>query len=199
MLLAFLKGLGIGAGLIVAIGAQNAFVLRQGLLRQYVLTCAAICTLCDIVLINCGVAGMGVVIAQSPMLLTLAKWGGAIFLVVYGARSAWAALNSGGLTLAEQGTRSHAAIVASAFSFSLLNPHVYLDTVVLLGAVGAQQLGLARAAFTAGAMTASALWFFGLGYGARLLVPLFARPIAWRVLDGMIALIMWIIALSLVD
>lgn len=199
MIFAFLKGLGIGASLIVAIGAQNAFVLRQGLLRQYVLTCAAICTLCDMALINCGVAGMGTLIAQNPMLLNAAKWGGAVFLAAYGARSAWAAFHSGGLAVTRESNRSHAAIVISAFSFSLLNPHVYLDTVVLLGAVGAQQQGAARAAFTIGAMTASALWFFGLGYGARLLAPVFARPAAWRVLDGLIALIMWMIALSLVS
>lgn len=198
MIFAFLKGLGIGASLIVAIGAQNAFVLRQGLLRQYVLTCAAICTLCDMVLIYCGVAGMGVVIAQSPALLTLAKWGGALFLIAYGARSAWAAIKSGGLAVAGEAAPSHAAIVLSAFSFSLLNPHVYLDTVVLLGAVGAQQIGDARPAFTVGAMTASTLWFFGLGYGARLLAPVFARPVAWRILDGLIALVMWMIAVSLV-
>jgi len=133
------------------------------------------------------------------MLLVAAKWGGAIFLCVYGARWAWAAFNSGGLAVSESATRSHAAIVLSAFSFSLLNPHVYLDTVVLLGAVGGQQQGIARTAFTLGAMTASTLWFFGLGYGARLLAPVFARPVAWRVLDGVIALVMWVIALSLIS
>jgi len=197
MIFAFLKGLGIGASLIIAIGAQNAFVLRQGLLRQYVLTCALICTLCDMVLIYCGVAGMGLLISSSPQLLTFAKWGGALFLLAYGARSAWAAFSSGGLAVAGDAMPSHAAIVASAFSFSLLNPHVYLDTVVLLGAVGGQQIGPARIAFTAGAMTASTLWFFSLGYGARLLAPLFAKPIAWRVLDGLIAVVMWMIAVSL--
>lgn len=197
MIFAFLKGLGIGASLIIAIGAQNAFVLRQGLLRQYVFTCALICTLCDMVLIYCGVAGMGLLISSNPQLLTVAKWGGAAFLFAYGARSAWAAFKSGGMAVNGQALPSHAAIVVSAFSFSLLNPHVYLDTVVLLGAVGGQQVGAARTAFTVGAMTASTLWFFSLGYGARLLAPLFARPLAWRVLDGLIALVMWAIAASL--
>lgn len=197
MIFAFLKGLGIGASLIVAIGAQNAFVLRQGLLRQYVLTCALICTLCDMVLIYCGVAGMGLLISSSPELLAVAKWGGAVFLLAYGMRSAWAAFGSGGLAVAGETSPSHAAIVVSALSFSLLNPHVYLDTVVLLGAVGGQQAGAARTAFTGGAMTASTLWFFSLGYGARLLAPLFARPMAWCVLDGLIALVMWVIAASL--
>jgi L-lysine exporter family protein LysE/ArgO len=198
MILAFLKGLGIGASLIVAIGAQNAFVLRQGLLRQYVLTCALICTLCDMVLIYCGVAGMGLLISRSPQLLSFAKWVGAAFLLAYGARSARAAFKSGGLAVKEEALPSHAAIVISAFSFSLLNPHVYLDTVVLLGAIGGQQVGAGRTAFAVGAMTASTLWFFSLGYGARVLAPLFARPIAWRVLDGLIALVMWAIAASLV-
>jgi L-lysine exporter family protein LysE/ArgO len=198
MLFAFLKGLGIGAGLIVAIGAQNAFVLRQGLLRQYVLTCALICTLCDMFLIFCGIAGMGLLITSHPQLLILAKWGGAAFLLAYGLRSAWAAFRSGGLAVAGDAQPSHTAIVISALSFSLLNPHVYLDTVVLLGAVGGQQIGAARTAFAAGAMTASILWFFGLAYGARFLAPLFAKPIAWRVLDGLIAIVMWMIAASLV-
>lgn len=197
MIFAFLKGLGIGASLIVAIGAQNAFVLRQGLLRQYVLTCALICTACDMGLIYAGVAGMGALISAAPDLLIIAKWAGAVFLFAYGARSAWAAFNAGGLTAVGEAPRSHMAIVVSAFSFSLLNPHVYLDTVVLLGAVGGQQVGAARNAFAAGAMTSSTIWFFGLAYGARLLAPLFARPLAWRVLDALIAVVMWLIAVSL--
>jgi L-lysine exporter family protein LysE/ArgO len=197
MIFAFLKGLGIGASLIVAIGAQNAFVLRQGLLRQYVLTCALICTACDMGLIYAGVTGMGALISAAPNLLLLAKWGGAAFLIIYGARSAWAAFKAAGLVATEVAPRSHMAIVISAFSFSLLNPHVYLDTVVLLGAVGGQQIGVARSAFAAGAMTASTLWFFGLAYGARLLAPLFSKAAAWRVLDGLIAIVMWSIAASL--
>lgn len=195
---AFFKGLGIGAGLIVAIGAQNAFVLRQGVQRQYVLTSALICTLCDMLLIYAGVAGMGTLIAASPILLIVAQWGGAAFLAWYGVRSARAALAPGALLVERAaGAPSHAATAVSALSFSLLNPHVYLDTVVLLGAVGGREFGLARSAFTAGAMLASALWFFGLGYGARLLAPLFAKPAAWRMLDGLIALVMWTIAASL--
>ncbi|MBV8667480.1 MAG: amino acid transporter [Burkholderiaceae bacterium] len=197
MIFAFLKGLGIGASLIVAIGAQNAFVLKQGLLRQYVLTCALICTACDMGLIYAGVTGMGALISASPNLLTVAKWGGAAFLFFYGARSARAALKADGLIAAAEAARSHMAIVISAFSFSLLNPHVYLDTVVLLGAIGGQQVGMARSAFAAGAMTASTIWFFGLAYGARLLAPLFAKSAAWRILDGLIAIVMWAIAASL--
>jgi len=196
---AFLKGMGIGAGLIVAIGAQNAFVLRQGLLRRFVFTCALICTGCDAVLISAGVAGMGQLITSHPGLLAIAKWGGALFLFAYGVRSAWAATKPGGLVAANVAAPSYAAVVASAFGFSLLNPHVYLDTVILLGAVGGQQADNARMAFALGAMSASAVWFFGLGYGARLLAPLFARAMAWRVLDGLIAIVMWAIAYSLVN
>ena len=196
---AFFKGFGIGASLIIAIGAQNAFVLRQGLQQQYVLTSALICMLCDMVLIVAGVAGMGALITSSPLTLMVAKWGGAVFLAWYGARSAWAAISPGALAVERAaGAPTHAAIALSALSFSLLNPHVYLDTVVLLGAVGGQEQGGARSAFTIGAMLASALWFFGLGYGARLLVPLFAKPAAWRMLDGLIALVMWAIAVSLI-
>ncbi len=197
MSVAFLKGLGMGAGLIMAIGAQNAFVLRQGLLRRYVFVCALICTLCDMALISAGVAGMGSLIVAHPQLLSLAKWGGAAFLAWYGLRSAMAAFKAGGLEAASQGVGSVAAAVAAAFSFSLLNPHVYLDTVVLLGAVGGQQPGDGRIEFALGAICASVLWFFGLAYGARLLAPLFARPIAWRVLDALIAVVMWGLAASL--
>jgi L-lysine exporter family protein LysE/ArgO len=194
---ALLKGLGMGAGLIVAIGAQNAFVLRQGLLKRYVFVCALICALCDMVLISAGVAGMGSLIMAHPALLALAKWGGALFLAYYGLRSAMAALKAGGLVAASQGATSDAAAIASAFSFSLLNPHVYLDTVVLLGAVGGQQPGDGRIEFALGAMSASVLWFFGLAYSARLVAPLFARPVAWRILDGLIAAVMWMLAVSL--
>jgi L-lysine exporter family protein LysE/ArgO len=197
MSVALLKGMGMGAGLIMAIGAQNAFVLRQGLLRRYVFICALICTLCDVVLISAGVAGMGSLIVAHPQLLALAKWGGAAFLAWYGLRSAIAASKAGGLDAAPQGVGSVAAAVAAAFSFSLLNPHVYLDTVVLLGEVGGQQPGDGRIEFALGAISASVLWFFGLAYGARLLAPLFARPMAWRVLDGLIAVVMWVLAASL--
>ncbi len=189
--------MGTGAGLIIAIGAQNAFVLRQGLLRRYVFTCALICTACDMVLIAGGVSGMGQLITSHPDLLVFAKWGGALFLTVYGLRSAWAARKTGGLAAIEAAAPTYAAVVASALSFSLLNPHVYLDTVILLGAIGGQQAGNAKYAFALGAMSASAIWFFGLGYGARLLAPLFAKPIAWQILDGLIAVVMWAIAASL--
>ena len=197
MNVAFLKGLGMGAGLIMAIGAQNAFVLRQGLLKRYVFICALICSLCDMVLISAGVAGMGSLIMAHPALLVLAKWGGALFLAYYGLRSAIAAFKAGGLSASSQSASGYGTAIAMAFSFSLLNPHVYLDTVVLLGAIGGQQPDGGRVEFALGAMSASVLWFFGLAYGARLLAPLFARPVAWRVLDGLIAVVMWGLAASL--
>ncbi|HEX7644260.1 MAG TPA: LysE/ArgO family amino acid transporter [Burkholderiaceae bacterium] len=197
MNVAFLKGLGMGAGLIMAIGAQNAFVLRQGLLKRYVFICALICSLCDMVLISAGVAGMGSLIMAHPALLVLAKWGGALFLAYYGLRSAIAAFKAGGLAASSQSASGYGTAIAMAFSFSLLNPHVYLDTVVLLGAIGGQQPDGGRVEFALGAMSASVLWFFGLAYGARLLAPLFARPVAWRVLDGLIAVVMWGLAASL--
>ncbi|MES2741199.1 MAG: LysE family transporter [Pseudomonadota bacterium] len=194
----FLKGLGLGGGLIVAIGSQNAFLLKQGLRRQCVLMCACICILCDVALIALGVAGMGSLIAGWPGLLLLMKLGGALFLFWYGLRAARAAWRPAALTLtADSVPVSRMAIAGMALAFSLLNPHVYLDTVVLLGAIGGQQPPGTRAQFAAGAMLASVLWFLSLGYGARLLAPVFARPMAWRVLDGFIALVMWSIALSL--
>ncbi len=194
----FLKGLGLGASLIVAIGSQNAFLLKQGLQRQFVLMCACICISCDVMLIGLGVAGMGGLIAGWPDLLLLIKIGGALFLFWYGLRAARAAWRPAALTVtAGAAPATRMAVAGMALAFSLLNPHVYLDTVVLLGSIGGQQPPGARATFAAGAMLASALWFFSLGYGARLLAPLFARPMAWRVLDGFIALVMWSIALSL--
>ncbi len=196
---AFIKGLGLGGSLIMAIGMQNAFVLRQGLQRQYVLTSALICSLCDAMLIALGVAGAGILIAENPTLLTLAKWGGAAFLLWYSlrsARAAWkpAVLNPDAKPLAPP---RHAAVIASALALSLLNPHAYLDTVVLLGSIGGQEIGIGRILFAAGAMLASFLWFMGLGFGARYAAPLFKKPLAWRMLDCVTALMMLAIAVSL--
>ncbi|QRX84326.1 LysE/ArgO family amino acid transporter [Glaciimonas sp. PAMC28666] len=196
---AFLKGLGLGGGLIIAIGAQNAFILRQGLQRQYVLTSVLICGLCDSLLIALGVAGVGTLIANNPALFAFSKWGGAAFLCWCGIRSAIAAMKPAGLltTTAPLAPPRYAAVIASALAFSLLNPHAYLDTVVLLGSVGGQEIGIGRVLFAAGAMLASLLWFLSLGLGARFAAPMFAKPNAWRILDGVIALVMWSIAASL--
>lgn len=195
-----LQGLGLGAGLIIAIGAQNAYVLRQGLRRQHVFATALICTLCDMTLIALGVGGLGLVFATSPTLATVATWGGAAFLFFYGIRSFKAALSATSMDTKEntKAAASIKSVIIAALGFSLLNPHVYLDTVVLVGSIGGRYPIEQRAAFAAGAMLASLLWFFGLAYGAAWLVPLFQRPIAWRLLDTAIGCIMWLIAASLV-
>lgn len=195
---AFFKGMGLGGSLIVAIGSQNAYLLRQALKRQFVLSCVAICVLCDVLLIFAGVAGMGALITQAPSLLWLIKCAGAAFLGWYGWRAARSALQPGSMQAGDEtGVADRRTVVAAMLAFSLLNPHVYLDTVVLLGSIGGQQGGEGRWYFAAGAMLASLLWFTSLGFGARYLSPVFARPRAWQVLDGVIALVMWSLAISL--
>ncbi|BCN11211.1 LysE/ArgO family amino acid transporter [Ralstonia pseudosolanacearum] len=195
---AALSGFGLGASLIVAIGAQNAYVLRQGLRREYVLGVVLICALCDMALIALGVAGMGTLISAHPAWLTAVRWAGAAFLLAYGARAFRAAWRGAERLQARNGDKaSHAQVLASALALSLLNPHVYLDTVVLLGAIGGRYAMPANVAFAGGAMCASILWFSLLGFGARLLEPVFARPVAWRVLDALIGAVMWAIALTL--
>jgi L-lysine exporter family protein LysE/ArgO len=195
---AFLKGFGLGGGLIVAIGSQNAFLLRQALKREFVLTCIAICVVCDVVLIAAGVAGMGQLIVEAPVLLLWLKIAGAAFLGWYGLRAARSALNPAAMQAdgASAGP-NRKAVIAAMLAFSLLNPHVYLDTVILLGSIGGQQPAGGRMYFAWGAMLASLAWFSSLGLGARYLAPLFSRPAAWRVLDSIIALVMWAIAISL--
>ena len=195
---AFLKGVGLGGSLIVAIGSQNAYLLRQALKQEFVFTCIAICVVCDVVLIAAGVAGMGQLIVGAPALLFWIKIAGAGFLFWYGARAARSALNPGAMTANENSTASdRRTVVAAMLAFSLLNPHVYLDTVVLLGSIGGQQAGNGRWYFALGAMLASLFWFGSLGLGARYLTPVFANPRAWQVLDGVIALVMWALAISL--
>ncbi|MDP2803008.1 MAG: LysE/ArgO family amino acid transporter [Phreatobacter sp.] len=189
----------LGLGLIVAIGAQNAFVLRQGLMRRHVLVVTTLCALSDALLILVGVAGLGALVARSPVLLTIATLGGAAFLLGYGALAARRALYPARLTAAPTEQAGLGRIVAATLAFTFLNPHVYLDTVVLVGSLSARYEGDVRVAFAGGAMTASFLWFYALGFGARLLAPVFARPAAWRILDGLIAVIMVAIAVSLLD
>ncbi|ARJ69883.1 LysE/ArgO family amino acid transporter [Paracoccus contaminans] len=190
-------GLGTGLSLIVAIGAQNAFVLKQGLLRRHVFWVCLVCALSDAALIAAGVAGAGALAQGAPWFLAAMRWGGAAFLLWYGLRSARAALRGGeSLQAAGAAAPSLGATLATITALTWLNPHVWLDTVVLLGAVSA---GYPHPlSFALGAMTGSFLFFFALGYGARLLAPVFARPLAWRVLDGLVALVMWSIAGSLI-
>ncbi|MYM37207.1 LysE family transporter [Duganella sp. FT94W] len=195
---AFLKGIGLGGSLIVAIGSQNAYLLRQALKREFVLTCIAICIICDVVLIAVGVAGMGRLITEAPSLLFWIKIAGAGFLFWYGVRALRSAIYPSAINASDDNTApDRKTVIAAMLAFSLLNPHVYLDTVVLLGSIGGQQPGNGRVYFAVGAMLASAIWFSALGLGARYLTPLFARPTAWRMLDGAIAIIMWSLAISL--
>ncbi|MGF1560861.1 MAG: LysE/ArgO family amino acid transporter [Geminicoccaceae bacterium] len=198
LLAAGVQGFGLGAGLIIAIGAQNAFVLRQGLKRQHVTAIVITCALVDVVLMSAGVLGLGTLIAASRTLTLLATLGGAAFLIVYAVYALRAALEPGRLVVdtAQPAGPANGA-VRTALAFSLLNPHVYLDTVVLVGSIGGQFAMPDRLAFLGGAICASFVWFCALGYGAALLAPLFARPMAWRVLDATIALVLFAIAASL--
>lgn len=199
MLLSFyLKGLGLGAGLIMAIGSQNAHLLRMGLRRQHVGLTVLVCVLCDMILIAAGVAGMGAAIESNSALLSIARWGGVAFLAWYGLRAWDAALSGNTLNAATHGPPlSVGRALSTILALSLLNPHVYLDTVVLLGAIGGQQAGQGKLWFALGAMSASTLWFIVLGFGARMLRPWFARPSAWRILDGVIGFAMFGLAGSL--
>ncbi|MBK7675807.1 LysE/ArgO family amino acid transporter [Accumulibacter sp.] len=191
----FVQGLALGLGLIVAIGAQNAFVLRQGLRQEHVGSVVAFCAMTDAVLIAAGVMGMAQALAESPGLAPALALAGATFLTVYGVQALRRARLSHQLQAAQGGARlSRAAAVAQAAAFSLLNPHVYLDTVLLAGSIGAQQPADLRWWFVLGASTASILWFGLLGFGARWLAPWFARQRAWQVLDGLTGLTMCTLA-----
>ena len=197
--LVFLQGAALSLGLIVAIGAQNAFVLRQGLRREQVGSVVLFCAGADAVLIAAGVLGLAQALAGRPDLARALALAGAAFLLVYGGRALWRALQPRGLRAADGGERlSRGAVLAQAAAFTLLNPHVYLDTVLLVGSIGAQQSAELRGWFVAGASSASLAWFALLGFGARGLAPWFARPRAWQWLDGLIGLTLLSLALMLV-
>lgn len=197
MIAAAFAGFRLGLGLILAIGAQNAFVLRQGIRREHVFASCLFCALSDAILIAVGVSGFAAASLAAPWLAPLLRWGGVGFLVWYGFCALRAAFAGGdGLTAASGEGQGLRATLLTIAAFTWLNPHVWLDTVVLLGSVSAQYPGQALG-FAAGAMTASFVFFFSLGYGARLLAPLFARPRAWRVLDAVVGLTMWSLAASL--
>jgi L-lysine exporter family protein LysE/ArgO len=195
----FLQGLALSLGLIVAIGAQNAFVLRQGLRREHVASVVFFCALSDALLMAAGVLGMGQALGERPMVANALALAGAVFLAVYGWKALRRALQQNGLLANEEGNGlSWAAAMAQAAAFTLLNPHVYLDTVLLVGSIGAQQPAGLQPWFVAGASSASLLWFCALGFGARWLAPLFAQPRAWQVLDVLIGLTMWVLSGMLV-
>lgn len=193
-----LAGLGLSGSLIVAIGAQNAFVLRQGLRREHVGLVATLCFVSDATLIVIGCAGLGQLIQAHPAWVSAVTWVGAAFLTVYGLLHVRSALRPQALQADAPVTPTpRGTVIRTVLALTWLNPHVYLDTVLLLGSIAGRYPGAQRVAFAVGACTASLLWFYGLGYGAVRLAPLFARPGAWRVLDGLIAVVMLTIAASL--
>ena len=197
MLAPFVTGFFLGASLIIAIGAQNAFILRQGLLRQHVFILCLICALSDALLIAAGVAGLGAIIEQSPAMLTAIRLGGAAFLFWYAIVAIRRAMNPEAMDTDGKGAGSLRAAVATVLAFTFLNPHVYLDTVLLVGSLSASYEGNARLSYAIGAMLSSFVWFFGIGYGARLLTPVFQKQRSWQILDCFIALVMSVIAISL--
>lgn len=194
----FILGFGSGGGLIVAIGAQNAFVLSQGVRGNYHVLIALICILCDAVFITAGIAGVGASISANPSLSQWLTWGGAGFLFVYGWGSLRSALQGGKLDTSDLTVRSLRSAILTTLAVTLLNPHFYLDTVVLLGSISSQFHGENRVLFWAGAVSASTVWFISLSLGGRMLAPVFKKQIAWRILDTLVCATMWAIAVSLV-
>ncbi len=194
----FAAGFGLGGSLIIAIGAQNAFVLRQGLRRHHPLPIAFLCFAIDALLILAGSLGLGTLVQQNAGLLTFVRWAGAAFLFAYAGLALKRAAFPSALTTETPAVPSLGAALLTTLAVSLMNPHVYLDTVVLLGSLAGRYPIDLRWWFIGGAVLASFLWFHGLAFGARWLAPLFARPVTWRVLDGIIALIMASLGASLV-
>ncbi len=194
---AAVAGFFLGGSLIVAIGAQNAFILRQGLVRAHVFVVCLIAAVSDALLIAAGVAGLGSIVAGSPVLIATVTLAGAAFLFGYAALALRRAMHPHALKAADRSAGGVWAAVTTCLALTFLNPHVYLDTVLLIGGLSGQYAGAARLAFGAGAVVASFAWFFGLGYGARLLAPVFLKPMAWRVLDLLIAAIMAVLATGL--
>ena len=193
----YLNGLLVAFGLIMAIGTQNAFVLAQSLRREHHLPVAAFCVICDALLVAAGVFGLATILAQSPILLGVARWGGALFLLWYGTQALRRAFSASSLEQsAGQTARSLRAVMLSALAVTLLNPHVYLDTVLLIGSLGAQQS--VPGAYVVGAASASLLWFFTLALGAAWLAPWLARPGTWRLLDLLVAAMMYAVAVQLI-
>lgn len=199
MATAFIPGFLLGLSLIVAIGAQNAFVLRQGLRQEHVFAVCLACALSDAILIAAGVAGFGMAVKALPWLEPAMRYGGALFLFAYAARSLHSALrrHHGHLAPSSGQAQGRYAALATCLALTWLNPHVYLDTVVLLGSISSQYEGH-KTAFALGAISASFTFFFSLGFGARLLRPVFANPRAWRALDACVGVLMLVIGLKLV-
>ena len=198
MITPFIHGFGTGGGLIVAIGAQNAFVLSQGVRGNHPIAIALICIICDAVFITAGVTGFGAAVSTTPSLSKWVTWGGAGFLILYGWRSLRSAIRGGSLDTGAGAVRSLKAAVIATLAVTLLNPHFYLDTVILLGGVSSQFHGQHRLSFWAGAVMASTIWFICLSLGGRMLAPVFRNQMAWRILDSLVCVTMWAIAGSLI-
>ena len=187
---AFFSGFSLGLSLILAIGAQNAFVLKQGIKKQHVFLVCTICALSDVVLIFAGVSGLGYVVERYQVIKTAALWGGFVFLSIYGLRSLYSAFSaSHTLTSGDEEARGAAKTALLTLAFTWLNPHVYLDTALLLGSVSTK-FGERAGLFGVGAMCASFAFFFSLGYGARFLAPLFQKPAAWKILEFFVGVTM---------
>ena len=193
---AYVAGMLAGLSLIIAIGAQNAFVLRMGLARRYVALIVSICALSDIALIALGIGGLGSVIRSSPTVLQVFRWVGVAYLSYFALTSLRHAMRPGALDADGVAPVSRRSVITTTLALTFLNPHVYLDTVLLLGSIG-NQYGHLRWVFALGASTASLLWFSSVGFGARLASRLMSRPLTWRVLDSVIAVVMLLIAIKL--
>lgn len=198
----FFAGMFTGAGLIIAIGAQNAFVLTQAIRRNHALAVAALCALIDVLLIAAGVCGMGALISGNPRFLLFSAVGGAAFLLYFGARSLKSAFSAQSLSVAENAAEGQSGLlqtVGATLAVSLLNPHVYLDTVIMLGAISANFPGQGALVFGLGAATASLLWFFSLSLAGRLLAPVFKKPRSWQVLHVIVTATVWWVAYRLIS
>lgn len=195
---AFVPGLLTGLSLIIAIGAQNAFLIRQGLTRKYVAIVVAICAVSDALLIFAGVGGLGLIVSKAPFALELIRWFGVAYLLWFAFKSAKSAFKTEKLEAGQSNSGTLKQVVATTLALTYLNPHVYLDTVIFLGSIG-NQFGDNRWIFAAGAATGSVLWFSAVGFGAKAAAGIMARPIFWRILDSLIAIVMLFIAVLLAN
>lgn len=194
----FITGFAMSAALIMAIGAQNLFVLRQGLKREHVAPIVLFCGCADAILIAAGVGGVGALLGAMPQLTWALTIGGAAFLAWYGLKAFQRMMVPEAMAVSAQGHLTLGKALGATAAFTFLKPHVYLDTVLLMGAAGSAHAPALRPVFVAGAATASVTWFAALGYGSRILIPLFARPAAWRVLDAIVGVVMLTLAASLI-
>ncbi len=195
----FITGLLLGGSLIIAIGSQNAFVLKQGLLKSHVFIICFICAFSDAVLISIGTSGVGKIIEKNPEWLNIISWLGAFYLFIFGIMSIRSAFSNQTLEIASTApSQNTKKIITTVLALTFLNPHVYLDTVLLIGSIASPYTDIDRLYFTLGAISASFIWFFSLGYGARFLIPLFKKSSAWKLLNTIIAFVMWWIAYSLI-